>query len=181
MNISDVPHGGDQTWSIWISRFWQFSRNNLKKNRKLFCVTGIPFTHVKSVWDFGNFQDSSKRVWYVVNSRENCLEILAVVIILSPISSVYGLSWMRDDLVECVTEAYKTYECVVSRKHVSVSHKSCQWYHHRDSILLRSSWIPRRCYYVCCSVPRSVRCSARCRPKPITQFVDRVTLLQYVL
>jgi len=85
------------------------------------------------------------------------------------------------DLVECETEAYKTYECVVSRKHVCVSHKSCQWYHHRDSSLLRNSWIPRRRYDVCCSVPRSVRCSVRCRLESITQFVDRVTLLQYVL
>ena len=77
-------HGGAQTYNIWISRFFRFSR-------KLFWVTGTPITCLNPCFKFWGLPRT--RVWYG-NSRENLLKFLAVVMILMTISSVRGGSSM---------------------------------------------------------------------------------------
>jgi len=52
-------------------------------SRQLFWVTGTPFTHVKTCLQISGLP--RKRVWYVGESCANLLEVLAVVIMISPI------------------------------------------------------------------------------------------------
>ena len=91
-NIAST-HGGDQTVKYLDLKVWWFSCG-------IFCVTGTPFTHVKTcrkIWGF-----PWKCVWYG-DSREHLLEMLTVAIMSSPISSVCGMA------VFCMYVAWQLY------------------------------------------------------------------------
>jgi len=74
-------HGGDQNSNIWMSRSYGFPLRSFEC-RRLCLLTW------KIFWKFG---DSPANVFDMYgDSRKNVFEILAVVIFLSPISSVCG-------------------------------------------------------------------------------------------
>jgi len=80
--MNESAHGGHQTSDFGSPDFFYFSR-------KVFRVTGTPFTHVKTCLKFWGIRESVFDMYG--DSRENLLEILAVVIVLSLISSVRGM------------------------------------------------------------------------------------------
>jgi len=108
----------------------------------LFWVTGTPFTHVKTILKFG---DSRENVFDMYgDSREGLLEILAVVIISSPISSVRGLicvtwlicdfflreTWLIMEWFICVTWLVHIHEHDMTRPY--------SWTWHDSSIFMNS-------------------------------------------
>jgi len=91
--LRHATHGGDQTSNIWISRFISFP------DRSFEC-RGLCLLTWKFVWRFGNSRENVFDMYG--DSRENSFEILAVVNILSPISSVCGYTRMSH-----VTESHR--------------------------------------------------------------------------
>ena len=81
MKSTRTAHGRDHALNIWISR-------SLQKSVRSFVCRGLRLL----IWKFaGNFGDSRDNVFDMYgDSRENLLETLAVVIILSTISSIRG-------------------------------------------------------------------------------------------
>jgi len=78
-------HGGDQTSNISISKFNEFLVGSFEWR-------GLRWHTWKLVW---KSEDSRENVFDMcVDSREYLLEILTVVNIFSPISSVCGLPWV---------------------------------------------------------------------------------------
>jgi len=102
-------HRGDQTWNIWIPRFGRFSR-------PLFSVMGTPFTHVKPCLKFCGLPSNIFDMYW--DSRENLFEIVAVVIIWSPISSIcghgIGSHWRLDMHQSSVREWVSPYSVCLS-------------------------------------------------------------------
>jgi len=79
--IAYTAHGGDQTSNIWISRSDSFPVRSFEWR-------GLRLHTWKRVWNFG---DSRQNVFDMYgDSRENLSENLAVVIVLSLMSSVCG-------------------------------------------------------------------------------------------
>ena len=87
-----ATHRGDHTSNIWISRYAGFPGHSFEWRRLRF-LTWNP------VWIFGDLRENVFHMYG--DSRENLLEISAVVIISSPISSVCGIygihGWRRSD------------------------------------------------------------------------------------
>jgi len=74
-----TSHGGDHTWKFWIFRSNSFPVRSFE-------CWGLRLLTWNFVW---KFEDSPENVFGMYgDSRENSFEIVAVVIILSPISSV---------------------------------------------------------------------------------------------
>ena len=82
MHTQDITaQGGDQTSNIWISR-------SVSCTDRFFECRGLHFLTWIFAWKFG---DSRQNVFDMYGySRANSLEIVAVVIVLSPILSVCG-------------------------------------------------------------------------------------------
>ena len=78
-------------WYVWHTRTNFFGNKFVWFSSTLFWVTGTPFTHVRTCL---KFCDSRENVFDMYgDSSEGMLEILAVVIISSPTSSICGDFW----------------------------------------------------------------------------------------
>jgi len=91
-------HGEDRTWNIRISRFAGFPSVLLRWR-------GLQLPTWNPVWNFGDSQGNVFDMYG--DSCENLLQILAIVIVLSPISCASDLS--------CLGCAYKWHVSITNR------------------------------------------------------------------
>jgi len=150
---------------IWLMRvlhlpLTQEIRHQISESRDpslfliVFWLTGTLFTHVEFFWEFG---DSRENVFDIYGEwSENLLEILAVVIIVSPISCVCGGLWEYRH-VSRTCDSYASPYSYYWMSHVThVTYESC---HTDDARHWRYSYercvvLVLQCSAWCCSVPR---------------------------
>jgi len=114
-NLHPSSHGGDQTWNIWISR----SVNFLDRS---FQWWGLRLFKWRICWIFG---ESCKILFNMYgDSRENLLQILAVVIILY-ISIQAFLFWLNHhhqhyNCAKGKMYPYRTHACIYTPLCISV-------------------------------------------------------------
>jgi len=112
-----TANGGDQTSNIWISRSIGFFD-------RTFEWRGLRLLNWKSVSNFG---DSHENVFDMYGDpRENLFNILAVVIIVSPISFVCGLCHISSTNVQPIPRGV-TFSNAVSKLKAQSSKVSFHW------------------------------------------------------